>query len=76
MTVSYVERSNADTQTLAFYDRAENRFEILRNIFKAVFTITVYTAISKFGDALGVALEDVLAARRRCCKSTIEGRPT
>ncbi len=34
MTVSYVERSNADKQTLAFYDRAEGRFEMLLNIFK------------------------------------------
>lgn len=42
MTVSYVERSDADTQTLAV-------------------TITVYVAISKFGDALGVALEDVFS---------------
>lgn len=34
MTVSYVERASADTQTLAFYDRAEERFEMLLNIFK------------------------------------------
>ncbi len=34
MTVSYVERDQADTQTLAFYDKAEERFEMLLNIFK------------------------------------------
>lgn len=50
MTVTYVERANADAQTLAFYDKAEGRFEMLLNIFKvfghtpelgAVFTDTV-----------------------------------
>jgi len=30
-------------------------------IVEAVFTITIYIAVSKFGDALGVALEDVFA---------------
>lgn len=34
MTVSYVERSSADTRTLAFYDKAESRFKMLLNIFK------------------------------------------
>lgn len=34
MTVSYVERDQADAQTLAFYDRAEERFQALLNIFK------------------------------------------
>lgn len=34
MTVSYVEREHADAATLAFYDRAEERFEALLNIFK------------------------------------------
>lgn len=34
MTVSYVERNQADAETLAFYDRSEERFEMLLNIFK------------------------------------------
>ncbi|MDH3675666.1 MAG: carboxymuconolactone decarboxylase family protein [Anaerolineae bacterium] len=34
MTVSYVERDQADAVTNAFYDRAEDRFELLLNIFK------------------------------------------
>ena len=34
MTVSYVEREQADEQTNRFYDRAEERFELLLNIFK------------------------------------------
>lgn len=34
MTVSYVERDKANAETLAFYDKAEGRFEMLLNIFK------------------------------------------
>lgn len=34
MSVSYVEREQADAKTNAFYDRAEERFEMLLNIFK------------------------------------------
>ena len=34
MAVSYVERDQANTETLAFYDKAEERFEMLLNIFK------------------------------------------
>jgi len=34
MTVSYVERNQANDQTNEFYDRAEKRFEMLLNIFK------------------------------------------
>ncbi len=34
MTVSYVEREQANPETLAFYDKAEGRFEMLLNIFK------------------------------------------
>ena len=34
MTVSYVERENADKLTKEFYDDAEQRFEMLLNIFK------------------------------------------
>jgi len=34
MTVSYVEREQANAETKAFYDKAEARFEMLLNIFK------------------------------------------
>ena len=34
MTVSYVERDGASAETLAFYDKAEDRFQALLNIFK------------------------------------------
>ena len=34
MSVSYVERDQADSETLAFYDKAEERFQMLLNIFK------------------------------------------
>ncbi len=34
MSVSYVERAQANPETLAFYDKAEQRFEMLLNIFK------------------------------------------
>lgn len=34
MGVSYVEREQADAETLAFYDKATDRFEMLLNIFK------------------------------------------
>ncbi|MEM7021622.1 MAG: carboxymuconolactone decarboxylase family protein [Pseudomonadota bacterium] len=34
MTVSYVEREQASPATLAFYDKAEDRFQALLNIFK------------------------------------------
>ncbi len=34
MAVSYVERDQANAETLAFYDKAEHRFEMLLNIFK------------------------------------------
>lgn len=34
MTVSYVERDQADAETTAFYDAAEERFQALLNIFK------------------------------------------
>jgi len=34
MTVSYVERDQADAETLAFYDKSQGRFEMLLNIFK------------------------------------------
>jgi hypothetical protein len=34
MTVSCVERDQADAATLAFYDRSEERFKALPNIFE------------------------------------------
>jgi AhpD family alkylhydroperoxidase len=34
MSVSYVERDQANAVTAAFYDKAEERFEMLLNIFK------------------------------------------
>jgi hypothetical protein len=34
MSVSYVERETANPETLAFYDKAEERFQALLNIFK------------------------------------------
>ena len=34
MSVSYVEREQADAETTAFYDKAEDRFQALLNIFK------------------------------------------
>ena len=34
MTVSYVEREQASVETNKFYDKAEDRFEMLLNIFK------------------------------------------
>lgn len=36
MTVAYVEREQADAATTAFYDKAEERFKALLNIFKAL----------------------------------------
>jgi len=34
MSVSYVERDQADAETIAFYDKSEDRFQALLNIFK------------------------------------------
>lgn len=34
MSVSYIEREQADAATIEFYDKAEGRFEMLLNIFK------------------------------------------
>jgi 4-carboxymuconolactone decarboxylase len=52
MSVSYVERAKANPQTIAFYDKAEERFEMLLNIFK-VFGHT---------PALGVVFTDLVMA--------------
>ena len=32
--ISYVEREQANAETITFYDKAEDRFEMLLNIFK------------------------------------------
>ena len=34
MSVTYVEREQADAKTIAFYDKSEDRFQALLNIFK------------------------------------------
>lgn len=78
MTVSYVERDQADAATLAFYDKAEDRFKALLNIFKvfghhpeygAVFTDLVM-AILKDGeiDWLTKELLILKATQRNDCK--------
>lgn len=78
MTVSYVERSSADPQTLTFYDMAEGRFEMLLNIFKVfghtpelgtVFTDTVM-AILKDGALPWVTKELLIlkATHRNDCQ--------
>ncbi len=36
MSVSYVERDPADAETTAFYDKSEDRFQALLNIFKVL----------------------------------------
>ena len=67
MTVSLVEHDGADATTKAFYDKAEERFEMLLNIFKvfghtpelgAVFTDLVM-AILKDGELDWVTKEPV-----------------
>ncbi|MCZ6455435.1 MAG: carboxymuconolactone decarboxylase family protein [Alphaproteobacteria bacterium] len=78
MTVSYVERDQADTATLAFYDSAEERFEMLLNIFKVfghtpelgtVFTDLVM-AILKDGELDWVTKELIIlkATHRNDCQ--------
>ena len=71
MTVSYVEREQATPETLAFYDKAEERFEMLLNIFKVfghtpelgeVFTDSVM-AMLKDGEIDWVT--NITEARRR-----------
>lgn len=56
MTVSYVEREQADAATLEFYDAAEERFEMLLNIFK-VFGHTPELG-SAFTDSVMAMLKD------------------
>ena len=78
MTVSYVERDQASPETLAFYDKAEDRFQALLNIFKVfghqpeygvVFTDTIM-AILKDGviDWLTKELLILKATQRNDCK--------
>ena len=54
MTVSYVERDQADAPTLAFYDAAEERFQALLNIFK------VFGHTPELGNAFTVLVMAIL----------------
>jgi len=56
MAVSYVERDQADSATSEFYDKAEERFEMLLNIFK-VFGHTPELG-SVFTDTIMAILKD------------------
>jgi len=56
MSVSYVEREQADAVTKVFYDKAEERFEMLLNIFK-VFGHTPELG-TVFTDAVMAMLQD------------------
>ena len=56
MTVSYVEREGASTDTLAFYDKAEERFQALLNIFKVFGHHPEYGAV--FTDLIMTILKD------------------
>jgi AhpD family alkylhydroperoxidase len=78
MTVSLVERDQADAATLAFYDKAEDRFKALLNIFKVfghhpeygtVFTDLVM-AILKDGELTWLTKELLIlkATQRNDCK--------
>ncbi len=78
MAVSYVEREQADATTKGFYDKAEDRFEMLLNIFKvfghtpelgAVFTDLVM-AILKDGEIDWLTKELIIlkATHRNACK--------
>jgi len=78
MSVSYVEREQADDATKMFYDKAEERFEMLLNIFKVfghtpelgtVFTETVM-AMLKDGELDWVSKELLIlkATHRNECQ--------
>jgi AhpD family alkylhydroperoxidase len=78
MSVSYVEREQANAETNDFYDKAEDRFEMLLNIFKVfghtpelgeVFTNTVM-AILKDGELDWVTKELLIlkATHRNECQ--------
>jgi AhpD family alkylhydroperoxidase len=78
MSVSYVERDQANAEILAFYDKAEERFQMLLNIFKVfghtaelgtVFTDLVM-AILKDGEIDWVTKELIIlkATHRNDCQ--------
>ncbi|MCZ6509891.1 MAG: carboxymuconolactone decarboxylase family protein [Alphaproteobacteria bacterium] len=78
MSVSYVERDQASAETIEFYDKAEERFEMLLNIFKVfghtpelgtVFTDLVM-AILKDGELDWVTKELIIlkATHRNDCQ--------
>jgi AhpD family alkylhydroperoxidase len=78
MSVSYVERDQASAETIEFYDKAEDRFEMLLNIFKVfghtpelgtVFTDLVM-AILKDGELDWVTKELIIlkATHRNDCQ--------
>jgi len=56
MTVSYVERDQANAETLKFYDKAEERFQALLNIFKVFGHQPEYG--NAFTDMIMVILKD------------------
>ncbi len=56
MSVSYVERDQASPETLAFYDKAEDRFQALLNIFKVFGHQPEYGTV--FTDMIMVILKD------------------
>ena len=56
MPVSYVEREQANAETNAFYDRAEERFELLLNIFKVFGHTPEYGTV--FTDSVMAILKD------------------
>lgn len=56
MSVSYVERDKADKTTLAFYDKAEERFKALLNIFKVFGHHPEYGTV--FTDLIMAVLKD------------------
>ncbi len=56
MSVSYVEREQANTETLAFYDKAEERLQALLNIFKVLGHQPEYGTV--FTDMIMAILKD------------------
>jgi AhpD family alkylhydroperoxidase len=56
MSVSYVERDQADAETIAFYDKSEDRFQALLNIFKVFGHQPEYGTV--FTDMIMAVLKD------------------
>jgi len=56
MSVSYVERNQADAETIAFYDKSEDRFQALLNIFKVFGHQPEYGTV--FTDMIMAVLKD------------------